>query len=73
MSEYIKDNKDSNATVVTGCSFLSLLQIAFIILKLLGKIDWSWVKVLIPLWIELGIAAVVFLVVIIVVAISKDY
>lgn len=30
--------------------FLSLLQVAFIVLKLIGQITWSWVWVLAPLW-----------------------
>lgn len=38
-----------------GLSFLDLLATAFIILKLLGKITWSWVWVLSPIWIPLCI------------------
>lgn len=30
--------------------FLVIFQVAFIILKLLNEIDWSWNKVLIPLY-----------------------
>ena len=30
--------------------FLSLLQVAFIVLKLIGQITWSWIWVLAPLW-----------------------
>jgi len=37
----------------TGTSFSSLLTIAFIVLKLTGVIDWSWVWVLSPSWISL--------------------
>lgn len=33
-----------------GSSFLSLLALLFIGLKLTGHIDWSWVWVLSPLW-----------------------
>ena len=36
-----------------GLSFIDLLAIAFIVLKLLGKITWSWVWVLSPIWIPL--------------------
>lgn len=35
-----------------GVGFSGLLTIVFIILKLLGKIDWSWWWVLSPLWIS---------------------
>lgn len=34
-----------------GIGFLGLLQIVFIVLKLIDKIDWSWWWVLAPLWI----------------------
>lgn len=30
--------------------FVGLLQIVFIVLKLIGKIDWSWWWVLSPIW-----------------------
>lgn len=40
---------------------LSVLQTIFIVLKLLNLIDWSWGAVLIPLWIGLGMFAVVIL------------
>jgi hypothetical protein len=38
-----------------GISFLGLLQVAFIVLKLCSVITWSWSIVLIPLWISLSI------------------
>lgn len=43
-----------------GIGFTGLLTIAFIALKLLGKITWSWVWVLSPVWITaaLGAAAI---------------
>ena len=45
-----------------GIGFCGLLAIAFIILKLAGVIDWSWVWVLAPLWVPLLV--VVFFVVV---------
>lgn len=47
----------SNATAATagsGCGFgvLNLLGIAFVVLKLIDKIDWSWWWVLAPFWIQ---------------------
>ncbi len=44
-----------------GIGFVGLLTIVFIVLKLLGKIDWSWWWVLSPIWISilLVVAAVV--------------
>lgn len=35
-----------------GIGFVGLLTIVFIVLKLIGKISWSWVWVLSPLWIS---------------------
>ena len=42
-------------TVSRGTGPLSLLGIAFIILKLLGLITWSWWWVLAPFWIPFAI------------------
>lgn len=36
-----------------GMGFFSVLQLIFIVLKLLNVITWSWWIVLIPTWIEL--------------------
>lgn len=49
-----------------GIGFAGLLTIVFIVLKLLDKIQWSWIWVLSPLWISFGlvIAVVIFLAVI---------
>lgn len=33
-----------------GIAFCGLLAVAFIVLKLLGIIKWSWIWVLAPLW-----------------------
>ena len=37
-------------TSSSGIGFWGLLQIAFIVLKLIGKIEWSWWWVLAPTW-----------------------
>lgn len=49
---------------------LGVLLTIFIVLKVLHIIAWSWWLVLIPLWIYLGIAALVFIVVAIVEALK---
>ena len=41
-----------------GVSGTTLLQIAFIVLKLTHVIDWSWVWVLAPLWITAAIITI---------------
>jgi hypothetical protein len=49
--------------------FASLLTVAFIVLKLVGVIDWSWFIVALPLiiyivyWLTLVVALVVFTVI----------
>lgn len=44
-----------------GIGFVGLLALLFIALKLLDKIDWPWLWVLSPLWISIGLWAVVLL------------
>lgn len=43
---------------VTGTGVLDVLQIIFIVLKLTGLIDWSWWAVFAPLFIVLGLVAI---------------
>jgi hypothetical protein len=52
-------NNNGKVVVQTfpSIGFLQILTIVFIILKLLGKITWSWWWVLAPLW---GPIAIVF-------------
>lgn len=40
----------SSQTSSGGIGFIGLLQIVFIVLKLIGKIDWSWWWVMAPTW-----------------------
>ena len=58
MSSYSKASVSSG-----GIGFAGLLTIAFIVLKLCGIIDWSWLWVLSPLWI--GAALVITILIII--------
>ena len=46
-----------------GIGFCGLLTIVFITLKLIGKIDWSWLWVLAPLWIPLSILVIILIIV----------
>lgn len=41
----------------TGLSLSTLLQVAFIVLKLCNVIKWSWWMVLAPTWIAFAIGA----------------
>lgn len=46
-----------------GIGFFGLLTIVFIVMKLLGKLDWSWWWVLCPIWF---VSAIVFSIVLLV-------
>jgi len=50
---------------------LQALTIAFIVLKLIGEITWSWAWVLSPLWIPLAIVVVLLCVIAIIKAATK--
>ena len=56
--------KKENKTTVNGIGFCGLLTIALIVLKLIGKISWSWIWVCSPLWISTAfwILFIVFLI-----------
>lgn len=54
------ERKNSGASASVG--FSGFLTIAFIVLKLMGVIDWSWLWVLSPLWIEAAIILVIVVV-----------
>jgi hypothetical protein len=56
------DNKNSSR----GIGVMTVVQIVFIILKLLKLIDWSWWIVLIPLWIDLALLAILILAIVII-------
>lgn len=48
----------ANQTSSSGIGFFGLLQIVFIVLKLIGKIDWSWWWVMAPTWGPLALVLV---------------
>ena len=50
-------NESSNGNI----SLPALLTTVFIVLKLIGKISWSWWWVFSPLWIYVAILLLVFL------------
>ena len=47
-------------------SAIELLSLIFITLKLLGKITWSWVWVLSPIWITTGIVIIIAVIMVII-------
>lgn len=72
-------SNNENKTVVKkqGLGLGTVLTIIFVVLKLVGVIDWSWVWVLAPFWISASIALVFGLVALLItviaaIIISKD-
>lgn len=56
------DNKNSSSG---GIGFVGLLTIAFIVLKLLKVINWSWLWVLSPIWISILLVIILIMIVVI--------
>lgn len=54
------NNNSSSGSSSAGIGFCSVLGIVFIVLKLIGKISWSWAWVLAPIWIPAVIWICVF-------------
>lgn len=50
---------EGNQASSGGISFVGLLTVLFIGLKLSGFIAWSWLWVLAPMWISAGIGIVI--------------
>ena len=61
----------SSSSSSGGIGFVGLLTIVFIVLKLIGRITWSWWWVLSPLWISSGLVFLVLLGILIWVLCSK--
>ena len=62
--------------VNNGIGFWGLLQLIFIVFKLLGispVATWSWGLVLLPLWIELGLLVLILIISAIFIGITKKY
>ena len=57
------NQNESNNESSSGINLIGLLTIAFIILKLLKVINWSWWWVLSPIWLSVGIVSIICFVV----------
>ena len=64
-------SSNNNNTASGGIGFTGLLTVAFIVLKLTGVIDWSWLWVLSPIWVTALIAIAILLIVVLVEIISR--
>lgn len=55
-----------------GVGFLTLLGLLFIGLKLAGFVDWAWWVVLAPIWSQLALIALLFVVLVIAKLVEDD-
>ena len=55
-----------------GMGIVSILTLIFIVLKLTGQIDWSWILALSPVWICGLLFAIVFAIILIGWKIKKE-
>lgn len=67
------ESKRNPVVINKGVSTLGLLGLAFVTLKLMGYITWSWIWVLAPFWIPFLFALIIVLAVILLcsIAVSK--
>ena len=61
---------EDKTTYSGGIGLLGVVKIVFIILKLVGVITWSWLVILIPLWIQLSAIIVMLAVMLVMVLIA---
>jgi len=57
-------------TTSSGLGFTGALTIAFIVLKLVGVISWSWLWVLSPIWISLALVIFILIFILFVMVIT---
>ena len=62
-----------NVQISGGCGLSSMLFIVFLILKLVGTIDWSWWWVTAPLWIPIVIVIIIVIIVLIIMLIVEVF
>ena len=68
-----KMKNENNSAKGIGCVglFVVLLGVAFIVMKIAGVIDWSWLWVLAPIWIYVGLGVIAVIAVLILAFISS--
>lgn len=67
----MNDDRNQGGAIISF-NFISMLTIAFIVLKLCKVITWKWVWVLAPMWISFCLVAIIFVVALIVAAFRKE-
>ena len=53
--------KSETTNNYNGIGLGGLLGVAFIILKIMGIINWAWIWVLAPIWIPIAIAFIIII------------
>lgn len=56
----MSSNRNSSSS---GIGICGVLTIVFVVLKLVGVINWSWLWVLCPLWIDILLTVIVLVVI----------
>ena len=56
--------ENSSYSINLGGSFAGALTIAFIVLKLVGVINWSWIWVVSPLWISFILGLIILIIIV---------
>lgn len=64
-------NNERNNTTAGGIGFCGLLTVAFIVLKLTGVINWSWLWVLAPIWIPTAITLAIIVIVLVAILVRE--
>lgn len=62
---------EKNSKTNTGFGIVSILTIVFIVLKVTNVINWSWIWVFSPIWIELIIMALMFVIIFLILSIKR--
>ena len=63
------ETKTITSSSSSGIGFAGLLTVAFIVLKLVGVINWSWIWGLSPIWISAIIGITILIIVLIIILI----
>lgn len=56
----MSSNRNSSSSGIEICG---VLTIVFVVLKLVGVINWSWLWVSCPLWIDILLTVIVFVII----------
>jgi hypothetical protein len=56
-----------------GISFVNLLGIVFLVLKLVGVISWNWVWVLAPFWVPIAVIIVLSIILFVLRVVSDEW